>query len=196
KLTRLCDQRGVTLIHAHDAASQFTAALLRQWRPRIPLVKTFHRSLNSDTARLCHRIRNALACAYSSAIIIASRERCIHYLSETYVQPWKVVRIPLGIDLARFCPDPADAAAVRRQLGLGADTVVLGAVGHFGQAKGLDIVLKAFRELAGRRPSSPLALVIIGDGRPEQRANLQALAGQVAPQRVILTGYVPDVERW
>jgi glycosyltransferase involved in cell wall biosynthesis len=196
RLTRLCDQEDVTLLHAHDAASQFTAALLRQWRPRLPLVKTFHRSLNSDTARLCHRLRNALACAYSGAIIIASRERCAHFLSENYVQPWKVVRIPLGIDLARFWPDPTDGAAIRRQLGLATDTVVLGAVGHFGHPKGLDVVLRGFRELARRRPPGSVALVVVGDGRPEQRALLHALAEQVAPQRVILTGYVPEVERW
>jgi glycosyltransferase involved in cell wall biosynthesis len=69
-------------------------------------------------------------------------------------------------------------------------------VGHFGHPKGLDVVLKGFQELARRQLPMPLALVVIGDGTPAQRAMLSSLASQVAPQRVLLTGYVADVERW
>lgn len=196
RLIRFCDTQQVALVHTHDAASQFVAALVRLVRPRLVMLMTFHRSVGMESARVSDRIRNAFACWFSGAIAISTRERCAHYLSENYVQPSKVVRIPLGIDLHRFYPNAKDRIAVRGQLGLSSDALVLGAIGHFGEEKGLDVVLEAFRALAQRRPSGSLNLVILGEGTPAQTEKLNNLARTITTQRVIFSGFATDVERW
>jgi glycosyltransferase involved in cell wall biosynthesis len=195
RLHALCRERGVRVIHAHDAASQFTAALLRLRDPGLRLLMTFHRSLGFESARFRDRVRNAFAGALSGAVVTGSRERREHFLRENWVSPAKVVRIPFGIDTARFRPDPEARAAVRREFGLRPDTVVLGAIGHFHELKGLDVAVKGFAALIRRRPASPVALVILGDGPPARRDLLHALARECQPARVVFAGFRPDVER-
>src|SRR5215831_14200576 len=75
KLSRFFRQRNIDIIHAHDAASQFTAALARFPRRRPPLLMTFHRSLGIESATLSARLRNALAGWQSAAIVTGSEER-------------------------------------------------------------------------------------------------------------------------
>src|SRR5271157_809700 len=50
QLRSFCLERNVDVIHTHDAASQFTAAMVRFALPRMPLVMTFHRSRDFESA--------------------------------------------------------------------------------------------------------------------------------------------------
>lgn len=196
KLTRHCDEHGIDLIHTHDAASQFSGVLIRHWRPHLPVLMTFHRSLSIESTRWSDRLRNSYAGVWSSAVVVASHERLRHYLHENYVTSTKVIRIPLGIDLTRFYPDPAEGARLRAQLGLSREAIVLGGVGHFGKEKGLDVVLNAFGLLTRQPLPSPVVLLILGDGTPSQRAAYRKLAERAAPGSVHFLGFVPQVERW
>jgi glycosyltransferase involved in cell wall biosynthesis len=203
RLNAFCQERRIRIIHAHDAASQFTAALLRLRHPGVQMLMTFHRSLGFESARFRDRVRNAFTGLQSAAIVTGSWERRQHYLRENLVSPKKVVRIPFGVDTRRFRPDPEARAAVRRELGLGPDAVVLGAIGHFGQEKGLDVVLRGFAAVAARRRANaapldgapPVALVVAGDGPPERRELLRALARECQPARVLFAGFRSDVPR-
>jgi L-malate glycosyltransferase len=196
RLVALCRARRVQLIHAHDAASQFAGALLQFRLPGLKLVMTFHRTLSFESARLRDRLRNSFAGLLSQAIITGSRERQAHYLRENFIDPKKVVRIPFGIDTNRFRPDPDTRDAIRRELGLPEAAVVFGAVGHFGEEKGIDVVLHGFRELARRSPGVPVILVVLGAGTPAQRERVEALARDFSAGQVIFAGFRPDVERW
>lgn len=195
-LGKLCDTRGIDVIHAHDAAAQLAGALVRLTRPRLPLLMTFHRSLGFESARRRDRLRNALAGLLSGAIVTGSRERRAHFLRENWVNSRKLVRIPFGVDTARFRPDPEARAALRREQGWGADTVVCGAVGHFGPEKGIDLVARGFADLARRAGVGMPVLVILGEGTPAQREMLEDLTRQLAPEQVLFAGFRPDVERW
>ena len=67
--------------------------------------------------------------------------------------------IPPGVDVPRFRPDGAARAAVRTRLGWNDDTPVVGFLGRFIPAKGLDVLMQALdgaasavaRALRGRR---------------------------------------------
>lgn len=196
RLRALCRGRGVDVIHAHDAASQFLAALVRLTSPGVRLVMTFHRSLGFESARPRDRLRNALAGRLTAAVVTGSAERKAHYVAENRVAPRKVAVIPFGIDTARYRPDPAARAAVRAQLGVGDGTVVVGAVGHYGPEKGVDVAVRGFTEYARRFPDSNAVLVVLGDGPPAQREQMAALAGALPPGRVRLVGFRPRPEEW
>jgi glycosyltransferase involved in cell wall biosynthesis len=195
RLRAFCQERRVRVIHTHDAASQFAAALLRLWHPGIQMLMTFHRTLGFESARFRDRVRNAFAGMQSAAIVTGSRERQEHFLRENLVNPKKVLRIPFGVDTRRFRPAPETRAAVRRELGLGPDSLVLGAIGHFGEEKGLQVVLKGLAALVRRLTGAPPALVVVGDGTPDRRQLLHSLARDCHPGRVLFTGIRNDVER-
>jgi glycosyltransferase involved in cell wall biosynthesis len=196
RLTRISDQRNVEIVHSHDAASQVMAAMLRVWRPHLRLLMTFHRSLGFESSRFRDRFRNALAAFQCGAIVTGSRERREHFLTENYVTPRKVIRIPFGIDTTRFRPNPAARSEICRELAIEPGALVIGAIGHFRPEKGLDRVIRGFAVLC-RRPLPVMpVLVIVGDGTPAQRSTLHALARETPPGRIIFAGYRRDVERW
>lgn len=197
RLRAFCEERGVDVIHAHDAASQYAAARAGIGSKRRPkLLMTFHRSLDFESARLRDRVRNTFANARSQAIVTGSSERRKHYLSRNLVGPRKVVRIPFGIDLGRFRPDEGSGSDLRGELGFGPEVTVLGVVGHFGPEKGVDVAVRAFGLLAGRPLPGPVALVIVGDGTPGQREALHAMVGPNMPGPVRFVGFQRDVDRW
>lgn len=154
RLARFCRERNVELIHAHDAASQFVGAAVSLALPGVRLVETFHRSLGFESARRRDRWRNAVAIRRTAAVVTGSRERQAHYRRENHVPPERVIRIPFGIDTQRFRPSAAARAEVRAEWGLAPDDLVIGAVGHFGDEKGIDLAIDAYRALLVHRPKS------------------------------------------
>lgn len=196
KLLDFCRARGIDLIHAHDAASQWLAALARTRRPRLKIIMTFHRSLPFESARPRDRLRNAIAGFLCQAIVVGSRERQRHFVAENHVSARKVVRIPFGVDLERFHPDAAARRDVRKVIGASDETFVCGAAGHFGPEKGIDVAIRAFGAFLERAGQRPAMLVVLGDGSPEQRDFVHREAAGIAPGRVVFAGRQPDIERW
>jgi glycosyltransferase involved in cell wall biosynthesis len=147
------------------------------------MLMTFHRSLNFESATLRDRIRNAFANSLSGTIV-------------TFVRRRNVIRIPFGINMDRFWPDPVAGAAVRRSLGLSDETFVIGAAGHFGPEKGIDIVVRGFLELIARPLPVPVALVVFGSGTAERREMLTALARSAPSAPILFPGFHRDVHQW
>src|SRR4051794_17691052 len=82
RLRGFCRERSISVIHTHDAASQFTAALASFGGPPAPLLMTFHRSLSVESATLRDRFRNAFAGVRSGAVVVGSSERRDHFLQQ------------------------------------------------------------------------------------------------------------------
>lgn len=96
-----------------------------------------------------------------------------------------------GIDLARFGPDPAARAAVRKSLGVPDGAWLIGTVGRLAPEKDQRLLLDALAPRLG----AGLQLVLIGDG-PEA-GSLRARAGQIAGGRFVhFAGARADVPRW
>jgi glycosyltransferase involved in cell wall biosynthesis len=196
-LMRFCDEREIDMIHAHDAAGQSLAALLRLNRPRIKLLMTFHRTRGIDSAAWSDRLRNVLATLPCGAVVVGSRERRAHFLHENFVPARKVVRIPFGVDIQRFRADEVHRAQVRQVLGVDDETCVFGAVGHFGEEKGIDVVLRGYAELLRCLPAAAKTkLVVLGDGSDERRSAIATQTASIPPDRLMMAGFRRDVDCW
>jgi glycosyltransferase involved in cell wall biosynthesis len=197
QLAHFCFEHEIKIVHTHDAESQLVGALLKIRNPSLRVLMTFHRSLPRDSQTFRDRARNAFASALCRAIVTGSQERRQHFLEENYVPVRKMRVIPFGIDVDRFRPDDAARAALRRELNLEPDKIVIGTVGHFGDEKGIDTAIRAFQELWRTAPlQSRLALVVVGSGRPAQEAALRELAARQPECQVIFAGFQQNVERW
>lgn len=87
----------------------------------------------------------------------------------------RVVRVPLGVDLAMFSPTRrAERAATRTLHGLPLDAPVVGFVGRFAKEKELDTLLAGWATVERQ---SDAWLVLIGDG-PGRRCIESRLAGR------------------
>lgn len=194
-LRRYVHEHGFDVVHTHDAGSVTSCALAMPW-PTRPLLMTFHRTLDFESARRRDRLRNALVALRTDAIVVASAERRRHYLERNHVAPSKLVRIPLGIDLARFRPDASRRAALRERLGLHPRQPVLGAVGHFGPEKGIDVVIDAFQQLAAQQVGRNAVLVILGTGTEERQAAIRAMIRPELASRIHFAGFQDASEHW
>lgn len=194
RLGRLIEHNKVNVLHTHDAASQLVGALARVRRPRLRLLMTFHRSLPIESATRRARVRNAMATAMCQAVVVGSRERREHFLAANWVAPEKVVRIPFGADTGAFAPDAAARRSVRERLGVGDETLVLGAVGHFGEEKGIDLAVRSYAQWRGRTPAARAMLVVCGDGSAGQRRAIEALAPREADIRFV--GFQRNIAEW
>jgi glycosyltransferase involved in cell wall biosynthesis len=108
------------------------------------------------------------------------------------VAPERVRTIPHGVDTDRFRPATAEErAALRRQLGLPAEAIIVTFTGRLLRGKGLEALVEAFQ--------SPLAhLVIVGSGTGqalsvEEWVRQRVASGDLAG-RVTMTGRVDNVE--
>lgn len=97
--------------------------------------------------------------------------------------------VPNGVNAAAFAPDMAARAAVREELGIPADALVLGHVGRFTAQKNHAFLLEIFAALAARRPDA--RLLLLGEGPLLDQTRARAAALGIA-DRVIFAGVRRD----
>ncbi len=194
-LRRYCREHAIDIVHSHDGASQFSSVLALPWRgPEV--LMTFHRSLGFESATWRDRLRNRIAGWRSGAIVTASRERREHYLEENHIAAGKVLCIPLGIDTTRFQPESEQRVLIRNRLGIGDDATLVGAAGHFGHIKGIDLAIRAFQECRYVAANRNCHLVVLGRGDTAVERAMQSLVREDMRERVHLVGFQEHPEHW
>jgi glycosyltransferase involved in cell wall biosynthesis len=190
-----CSTHGIDVLHTHDAASLFAAAGSNLGQER-SLLMTFHRSRPLETATLRDRLRNAVALQRCQAVITASTERRRHFVDENFVSSRKLLTVPLGIDLGRFGFDASSRATIRSEIGIDEAEPIVGAVGHFGREKGIDVVVDACAQLHREQPDLPWKLLIVGTGSDADQRRIREHAAALPTERVHFAGFRDDVHRW
>jgi len=196
-LKDFCLTRGIDLVHAHDASSQFVASMLHYVAPKLHAVMTFHRSLGIETSGLRNRLRNSVSLLNVARVITASAERRDYFLRHNLIRADKVVTIPLGIDLGRFHPDPTAHREIRSEYGVSPGERLIVSAGHFGPEKGLDVAIEsvalARRTLAERGIGVRHLHLGTGDAAREEwiRSEISRLGGGTT-----LIGHRSDPERY
>jgi alpha-1,6-mannosyltransferase len=101
----------------------------------------------------------------------------------------RVVRVPLGVDLDHFSPFRRyQSEETRERLGIPLDAPVVAFIGRFAREKELDVLIRAWPEIARRTDAH---LLMVGDG--PQRQYLQGLAD--GHERVLWMPYEHDREQ-
>jgi len=127
-------------------------------------------------------------------VVVAVSEVLANQLRDTVVRSRAPVTvIPNGVDAERYRPRP-DTGALRAELGLGAETAILGSIGRLEQIKGYDVMLAAFAQLPADPTGAGAAhLVLAGDGSEHNR--LREMADRLGVNgRVHLLGWRDDPE--
>jgi glycosyltransferase involved in cell wall biosynthesis len=94
---------------------------------------------------------------------VAISQQIADELAASGVAPERIWRIPNSVNVSRFCPADAEARAVLRQkLGLPAGSPIVVYTGRLVRPKGLPLLLRAWKEIAGQRANARLLLV--GEG--------------------------------
>jgi glycosyltransferase involved in cell wall biosynthesis len=199
RLRRLARELSPDLVQGWMYHGNLAATLLVRWGPR--------------RARLCWNIRHTLPDLrwekpMTRAVIrLGGRwsgrvQRVVHNALCSVAQhealgfaSGNAVVIPNGFEVEVFRPDPAAAAALRNELGLPADAIVVGTLGRHHAVKGQADFLAALPML-GPRPV-PVFALCAGQGMSPADAELAALvAGSGWGDRVRLLGRRDDTPRF
>jgi glycosyltransferase involved in cell wall biosynthesis len=100
--------------------------------------------------------------ASSTHILSNSRTALDHFHGPNWSDDPRFQVIPNGADATRFRPRPEDRAAIRDELGIPHDALVIGHVGRVDPAKDHDTLLAAVQMLTTRRDN--LRLLLAGTG--------------------------------
>ncbi|MCB1227057.1 MAG: glycosyltransferase [Verrucomicrobiales bacterium] len=101
--------------------------------------------------------------------------------------------LPNGIDVQRFRPDADARASGRRELGLEAETEVVGFAGRLHEMKNLPLLLRAFAQLRRLRPGVQLLLAGV------EQAELEAAHGDLVAAlegAVQVLAFLPKMEQF
>lgn len=108
------------------------------------------------------------------------------------VRPEKIAVVHPGQNVERYHSCGSHRHTVRAEWGIGHDDIVVAAAGKLHPGKGIYELLEVGRQIAVRHPH--LKIMYIGDG--EERDNLvRRIETLGMTDRVIMTGYRPDIDR-
>lgn len=125
-----------------------------------------------------------------TARVVTTGEKLRHQvISQTGIDPRRVLSVPTGIDLSRF--KPGDRAAARAATGFPGGASVVGIVATLRSWKGHRYLLQAFATM--RNPEAILA--IVGDGPQREALEAQARTLGIASQ-VRFAGNQAEVAPW
>ncbi|MDT8441712.1 MAG: glycosyltransferase [Desulfuromonadales bacterium] len=187
RLVRFCRDRHIDLIHAHLPHPGLVARLAGRIGG-VPVVYTEHNVW--ERLHPAMRLLNRLTFGLNARTIAVSADVAA---SMGGVDRQRLRVIDNGIDCARLAATADDSAAVRRELAIPADHLVIGKVANLGAKKNHENLLHAFALFLKERPATTLVLV----GQPFDRLPcLQQLAERLGiAGSVRFTGGRNDVPR-
>lgn len=125
----------------------------------------------------------------SRKIVFVSDRLREHYVHHLGFSARKSITIYNGVDTSVFYPNKDDS--IRKELGIGAEHVVIGAVGNIRPAKGYDLFLKAARLVYDQHPEC--RFVVAGQGSGPLYQKLLQLRDDLGLQDVFFfIGFRPD----
>lgn len=134
----------------------------------------------SRPRRLYLQFMEAQIARHATAGLAVSDQAAAALFSEQWASDPRYRVLSLGLDFTRF-GEPVDRAALRRELGIPAEALVLGHVGRFAEQKNHALLVQVAAETLRREPRTHLLLVGTGPLRPliEQQVAQAGLAGHV-----------------
>jgi phosphatidylinositol alpha-1,6-mannosyltransferase len=122
-------------------------------------------------------------------VVAVSSFTCDAMAQQMDLAPSAMVLIQNGVDLTRFTPGPRDPALIARHNLTGKQVILT--VGRLVARKGIDMTVRAMKQVVARRPD--VHYLIVGDG--EMRAEIDALiAAEDLSAWVTMVGKVSDDE--
>ena len=192
RLRRLLQSERADLVHAHFWGSFFYAALAR-WPGHAPAVLFMDHGWVSAVPDFRKEY-------WANRFLFRRNDRAVGVSEPVYrslierrgFPPARTALIPNGIDLSAFHPDGPERAAVRAELNIGPDDLVLIQVARLDPIKNHPLAIRALELVRQRQPDA--RLVVVGDG-PERNALAALARDRGLEQHVLMLGMRGDVSR-
>lgn len=196
ELVRIIRRERPDVVHTHKSKAG-TLGRLAAWLCGVPVVvHTFHghvlRGYFSEAKSRAFRLIERAMAALSDRVIAVSPKVKDDLVALGVAAAGKIDVVFLGLDLRRFESSRRGRGGLRAELGLSAETPLVGLVARLVPIKRVPLFLEAAKAVLAFRPDAVFA--VAGDG--ELRPELEALAaGLGIESRVRFLGFRSDLER-
>lgn len=192
RLRRLWRLHRVDLVHAHQYTPFFYAAAARGLRRWPPILFTEHGRFFPDYPRKKRMLFNRFALRRTDRVVAVGEAVRGALVENEGIRRERIEVIYNGVDAAAFeCP-PDDREAVRREIGVGPDDLVLIQVARLDELKDHGTAIRTIQRVAAKRKDA--RLVLVGDGPKRTGVEAEIARCGVGPN-VRLVGTRPDVAR-
>lgn len=191
RLASLLRRERVDLVHAHQYTPFFYAATARLLGRRPPILFTEHGRPFPDVPRPKRIVANRLLLGRRDRVVAVGQAVRRALVASEGIPDRRIEVIYNGIDLDAFAA-VGDRAALRRELGLGADDLVILQVARLDPLKDHATAIRTAERLARSRPDA--RLVLVGEG-PEEPAIREMIRSRGLESTVRLLGLRTDVAR-
>lgn len=176
-LVRAFRKEGYRIVHSHlNTMSVFP--LFAAWLAGVP-VRICHNHSTDHAGEgkksLLKRFLRPFARVFATDYFACGDTAARWMYGDRAVDAGRVTMLPNAVDRTRYAYDPAARGEIRRELGIGENTFVLGHVGRFTYAKNHEGLLRIFAALKQKREDALLLLVGEGELCAEVRAEVEAL---------------------
>lgn len=201
EFARVCRQLRPDIVHTHNPKPGVYGRIVARLTGVPVVVNTVHGlyALPTDPwlKRAVVYTLERIAASFSHAELLQNPED-LPTLRRLRVPAVKLRLLGNGVDLSRFDPTghlAVERAAVRAELGVGDDEVVVGLVGRLVAEKGYREVFEAARRLRSSHPAA--RVVVAGPADPDKADAIteDELDRAAAEAGVVLLGMREDVER-
>jgi glycosyltransferase involved in cell wall biosynthesis len=158
RLRRLVGDRAIVYSFL-DAANLVAAAAMFGRSPRLIWGVRASDVGPSFVARLAIRLCRPLSSRVD--VLIGNAAACLHFYRKSGFRPRAEAVVHNGIDLTTWCPNPTARSAVRNELGIAEDALVVGFVARVDAQKRHALLLQAFLRCGDAH------LVLVGRGTDE-----------------------------
>lgn len=190
-LVKFCVINRVGIIHAHCETSYLYGGLAGRLTGT-PVIGTYHRS---DLSYYQPLFKLKLFARLLTGCVAISSQRQGLMVDQLGIKADKIQLIPGGVDFDRFDVRKLPKSRIRQQLGLSERSKVLLALGHLGEIKGHDVLIKALQRVKAQ--FNNVQLYIGGDGSEADRDRLESLVSELGlTNSVVFLGQVTEPECW
>lgn len=189
QIANLAAGHRASVIHCHHYSPYVYGALATLLRRDASLVYTEHGRLSDAGPSSKRRLVNPWLARIPGRIFAVSNDLKRHMVDEGFPHN-RVEVIHNGIDVGQHT-ETHDRDAVRAELGIPADSFVIGAVGRLDAVKNFSVLIRAFAMV--RRDLNAL-LVIVGSGPESERLAAEARTLSLGDS-VRFVGYRADARR-
>jgi glycosyltransferase involved in cell wall biosynthesis len=192
RLADLLRRERVDLLHAHQYTPFFYAMMARLHYRRPPVLFTEHGRHQPDYPRRKRIVANHLLLTRRDRVVgvgEAVRQALIH---NEGIPAERVGVIYNGINLTPFADGSPDRNALRQEIGVGAEDLVIFQVARLDYLKDHATAIRALKHVVQRRQA--VKLVLVGEG-PELRSIQEVIRHHGLEPHVRLLGLRKDVPR-
>lgn len=194
ELQALCKDYGPDLVISHGFNGYFISMILKAYMGgNFKLVSSYHGSYHAITP--AKKIPGLLFNAFAEYFlrrrvyaVVAVADYCKNYLVKKNVASDKITVIHNGIETLSV--ETGAREKLRREWNIGEDVQLIGVASRLDPVKGVEYLLEAFIQIAGKFQNS--ALVVIGTGTLDEKLKSMAATNGLV-DRVFFTGFRSDI---